>query len=258
MTEITYTIVSDGSRFDIVASVRDAGEDLLVFLHGLGCSKSTWRDVWSRREFDSFSILCLDLPGHGNSDRPTAFSYAMEDYAIACADVLSFFPSKRIHIVGHSMGGAIGLLLPGDVLLSAASFVNVEGNMTPEDCAWASRRTISVPYEQFLADAWPGFVKDYEDEGKRFHSLDRVSPDAFYRSAESLVEWSDNGRLLRAYRDLVCRKLYICGDRNADHPTVSSLERLDVEAIPNSGHFSMIDNPDGFYAALRRLVEMVH
>lgn len=37
------------------------------------------------------------------------FSYKMEDQASVCAEVVKKISSEKVHIIAHSMGGAIGL-----------------------------------------------------------------------------------------------------------------------------------------------------
>lgn len=248
----SFCISVGGALLEVNAIVRETGEDLLVFLHGLGCSAETFRGIWQRPEFGSFSLLCLDLPGFGQSEAPEEFSYTMEDHARVCAEVLSQFPSSTLHLIGHSMGGAIGLLLPQEILDSVKSFANVEGNLNPEDCVFGSRDACSVPYDVFVTEKLPEFKRTSENWRK--NGLNVASPYAFYESAKSLVAWSDSGKLLQAFQDLSCRKAYIYGEENADHATVASVEGISRIAIERSGHFVMNDNPDGFYTNLLELI----
>lgn len=248
----SFTISVSGALLNVSATVRAAGEDLLVFIHGLGCSGETFRDVWQRPEFNAYSILCLDQPGFGLSTAPEGFSYSMEDQALVCAKVLSHYPSKRLHLVGHSMGGAIGLLLPQKVLDSVESFTNVEGNLNAEDCVFGSREVSRVSYDVFVSELLPEFKRS--SENWVMNGLNTVSPYAFHESAKSLVAWSDSGKLLRAFHDLSCRKVYIYGEQNADHPTVATVEGISRIEIKRAGHFVMNDNPDQFYSELLRFI----
>jgi pimeloyl-ACP methyl ester carboxylesterase len=69
---------------------------MLLLLHGLGCSKESYRDIWFRDEFNDYSIISLDLIGFGGSSKSDKFSYKMEDHASVCALVenLTFMVKK--------------------------------------------------------------------------------------------------------------------------------------------------------------------
>lgn len=92
------------------------GSEPLVLLHGFGA----WHGVWSRLASGLASrVLAYDLPGHGRSvDFPGAGPAKVAAGAIL-AD-LSRRGIERVHLCGHSMGGAIAALMalaaPGRVL----------------------------------------------------------------------------------------------------------------------------------------------
>ena len=80
----------------------------LILLHGLGASLITWRDNLEALS-KKFRVYALDLPGHGDSEKPLSFDYSMENI---CEFILEFMDLMKIdiaHIVGNSAGGAIGL-----------------------------------------------------------------------------------------------------------------------------------------------------
>ena len=47
---------------------RDGNEDLVLFLHGLGCAKENFAELWDAEELAAVSLLAPDLPGHGQHD----------------------------------------------------------------------------------------------------------------------------------------------------------------------------------------------
>jgi esterase len=80
----------------------------MVLLHGLGESSAGWEVVLpglARRHF----VYALDLRGHGQSAHPGQYSFElMRD------DVAGFLAALGITkcvLVGHSMGGVVGILL---------------------------------------------------------------------------------------------------------------------------------------------------
>ena len=53
------------------------GKDALVLVHGWGCNLNHWRDQipdLSKRN----RVIALDLPGHGESDKPQQLAYTMQ------------------------------------------------------------------------------------------------------------------------------------------------------------------------------------
>ncbi len=228
---------------------------MLFLIHGLGCAKESFRDIWFREEFVDYSIMALDLIGFGDSSKSDKFTYKMEDHAAVCAQVVNEIPSKKIHIVAHSMGGAIGLLLPTSLLDAALTFSNLEGNLTSEQCGIVSRRTISVPLHKFEDDVLPDLKDLSKTLGKGRFFLDSALPAGVYKSAESLVHWSDSGELISRFKNLSCRKSYFYGENNSDMVILNRLNFVEKVMIGNSGHFMMNDNPDDFYPRLREFLD---
>jgi hypothetical protein len=54
MKLMKFTILIDGQSIEIVANVRDSGENLIFLVHGLGCSKDSFHHLWNRNDFDDY------------------------------------------------------------------------------------------------------------------------------------------------------------------------------------------------------------
>ena len=246
-----FSIDHDGNNYEVATAFRKRSVELLLLLHGLGCSKESFRDIWFRDELSDYSIMSLDFIGFGDSSKSDKFSYKMEDQASVCAEIVKKISSKKVHIIAHSMGGAIGLLLPPALINSALTFANLEGNLISEDCGIVSRKTISVSFQKFEKELLPD-LKDLSKplgEGRFF--LDSALPLGFYKSAESLVRWSDSGDLISRFKNLPCRKSYFYGEKNSHMDVLHRLDSIEKVMIGRSGHFMMNDNPDEFYSSLR-------
>ncbi len=79
----------------------------VVLLHGAGMDHTVWQLQARAFAFHGYSILSLDLPGHGRSGDPA--SPTISGYADVVAAVLGEAGVGRAHIVGHSMGAFIGI-----------------------------------------------------------------------------------------------------------------------------------------------------
>jgi pimeloyl-ACP methyl ester carboxylesterase len=100
------------TRMGIAYELHGAGEPLIL-LHGFFGDRSTWHSAGHvERLAEKFTVIPVDLRGHGDSDAP----YDPSAYTMAaqCADVLSVLDDlglERASVWGSSMGGIIGLHL---------------------------------------------------------------------------------------------------------------------------------------------------
>ncbi len=250
-----------GSNLEISYNFREEAEEPILFIHGLGCSKESFKDVWNFAEFENYTILTFDLLGFGDSSKPKAFSYTMEEHAEICKLIIEKFGLEQIHLVGHSMGGAIGLLLIEKIPSKIVSFINLEGNLIGEDCTY-SREAVRYSLEDFEGGVFEDFKSGIED-GKDlaastspstrrvfYNWLSKSDAYAFYRSSESLVEWSDSRELLKMFVELDIKRCYVFGEMNKNLPVIKMLGDVPKVEISNSGHFMMSDNPEETYQKL--------
>jgi pyruvate dehydrogenase E2 component (dihydrolipoamide acetyltransferase) len=99
--------VEPGTAPPLFAADAGRGAEPLVLLHGFGA----WHGVWESLATGlAGRVLAYDLPGHGRSlDFPGAGPAKLAAGAIL-AD-LSRRGIDRVHLCGHSMGGAIATLM---------------------------------------------------------------------------------------------------------------------------------------------------
>ncbi|HEX9035192.1 MAG TPA: alpha/beta hydrolase [Streptosporangiaceae bacterium] len=87
-----------------------SGEPLLVLVHGLGATGdvwASWQPLLARRWPGRW--LAPDLPGHGGS--PPLAAYTFDGFAAAVAGIVQ--PGAPVVVLGHSLGGVVGLALAG-------------------------------------------------------------------------------------------------------------------------------------------------
>ncbi len=107
-----------GVQRDVTASgvrvrVADAGSGpSIILLHGLFLDHTTW-DTVAPALGEARRIIAPDLPGFGESEKPSPsrFSYHVEAFAEAIADLYAALDLGRASVVGHCLGGAVALAL---------------------------------------------------------------------------------------------------------------------------------------------------
>ncbi|HEY1629703.1 MAG TPA: alpha/beta hydrolase [Rhizomicrobium sp.] len=81
------------------------GERLLVLLHGLGAARAVWQPMLARKRWHG-RWIAPDLRGHGASAHDG--DYSLDAHA---GDVAALVAGHDVTVLGHSMGGAVGLAL---------------------------------------------------------------------------------------------------------------------------------------------------
>lgn len=119
----------------------------VVLLHGFGGTMATWASVTPLLE-GNIDVVLADLPGHGGSLHAEGRGGAGR-MAKAMLSALSAAGIDRFHLAGHSMGGAVSMLMalrePARVL--SLSLI-APGGMAPEInagllAAFAKARTVA-------------------------------------------------------------------------------------------------------------------
>jgi pimeloyl-ACP methyl ester carboxylesterase len=102
---------SQGLRLHYADWGNDAAPPLIL-IHGGRDHCRSWDEV-ARSLQPHFHVMAPDLRGHGDSDWAKGSSYSLSDYVY---DLTRLARSPAVHkttIVGHSMGGMIGLMYAG-------------------------------------------------------------------------------------------------------------------------------------------------
>jgi len=238
----------DNHALHFKCDYKPASNDLIIFLHGLACTGDSYGYLFDSDYFPNASLLIPDLIGFGKSSKSREFSYKMQDQAILIEKLVEDFSFKKFHIVAHSMGNAIALLLSQNVLSKVSSFANLEGNLISDDCGLLNQSIIDNSLQEYEKNGFGIHQNEFADHPQlRF---DQTTASAVYKSAESLVTWSDSSKLLSQYKNLSCRKCYFWGEENKDMPALKMLQGMEIRMIPDSGHGMMTDNPKAFYTSL--------
>ncbi len=243
----------------ISSKYRESGDELIIFLHGLGCTKDSFAGAWEAKPLEGYSLLATDFVGYGDSSRPEYFSYRMKEQADRIMLELDKYPHKKIHTVAHSVGDAPGLFLAERLGDRLGSFINVEGTLNI--LGPSSARAVDASYDEFKESVFSRMKDEFaqsSDPGWRLWAewMQKADSLGFYRSSKDLARLVKNGELVQRFRDLKARKAYVYGERSAQRlvPVLLTIPDVQKIVIPDSEHFSMTDNPKVFYEQLSQLL----
>jgi pimeloyl-ACP methyl ester carboxylesterase len=80
----------------------------ILLIHGFASSTYTFRRIIPLLQ-NQFSIIAIDLPGFGKSEKSTSFFYSFQNYAQLMIECMRQFDISNTYILAHSMGGQIAL-----------------------------------------------------------------------------------------------------------------------------------------------------
>ncbi|QKW20364.1 alpha/beta hydrolase [Kitasatospora sp. NA04385] len=228
-----------------------------VYLHGLGAAAAPYYAATvARPELVGARSLLVDLLGFGTSDRPTDFDYTLEQHTDAVAALLAAAGVRGADVIGHSMGGAIAVLLADRHPHLVARLVLVDPSLdpgTPERGRAGGGGIASYSEDEYLAGGWRE-IRDLV--GPHWWSTLRLAgPEALHRSAVHLVRGTDPTVRARLAA-LTVPRLLLHPSSDAPYPGGPELLAAGVAVVPvpDCGHNVMLDNPDAFTAELARFL----
>ena len=233
-----------------------SADSSLLFIHGLADCKEDALIAFGHTEAAHYRIVSVDLLGHGKSSKPESFDYGLEAQAEALSQLIRLLNLSNVHIIAHSIGGAIGVLLAEQVKSRLASLITIEGNLVASDCGIITRKTCAVSLEEYADTGHPARRARLEEQRRSTYAHDAVTATAFYRSAQSTVMWSDSNKLIEIFLGLPCAKTYLYGERNSGYPVIGQLQKVPLIEISRSGHRPMDENPKEHFDKVFAFVQM--
>ncbi|MCJ8153594.1 alpha/beta hydrolase [Chryseobacterium sp. SSA4.19] len=130
------------------------GKEVLVLLHGFMENLTIWSEMEPYLSRD-FSLLKIDLPGHGKSE-VMADVQTMDLMAKEVKKVLDDQKAEKIHLLGHSMGGYVSLAFAEKHPEYLKSLTLFFSTYFPDDDEKKEQRIKSY---RIIKDAFPHYVK---------------------------------------------------------------------------------------------------
>ncbi|KAI9925085.1 hypothetical protein MW887_006493 [Aspergillus wentii] len=229
------------------------GQPPILFLHGFGSCKEDLADITIHPALQHRAYIAFDAPGCGQSHCSDLSAVSIPFLVSTAEAILSYFKIDKFHLIGHSMGGLTALLLADKHPTRVLSFIDIKGNLAPEDC-FLSRQIFTFPSDhpdEFL-DAFIQRTRSAKSYGSALYASTiraRVRAGAVRAIFESMVRLSDEVDLLEMFLRLPGKKMFMYGEENAGLSYLGRLrgEGVELAEIEGSGHFPMYSNPVEMY-----------
>lgn len=251
----------------ITYTVQEGEGIPLIFLHGLCESHVIWLDFI--KIFEGRKIICIDLPGFGDSE--VYGNGSIRAMAEAIHKVLQKEKAIESVLIGHSMGAYVALefakkhheKLKGLGLFHSHPY---EDSQEKKD---ARRKTIA-------------HIENYGTNTYVRQLFENLAPVSFYSEHPEVLNYLiDNGLKAKAHgvinaleairnrkkhddtlRDIACPVLFIVGEKDTIIPQANSLAQLnlpniaDIHILPNIGHIGMFEDKEATQQIVQRFVKL--
>lgn len=239
----------------------------MVFLHGFNESIEIWEPLIDKLT-DSFTCVCIDLPGFGKSTLPSQLTIPF--IGDACMDVIRFLNLERPVLIGHSMGGYIVLdmIRKHENEFSGASLFHSTADPDSEEKIENRKKTIEFlnhnPKEGFLKIFIEGLFAPFNRGKQKYKFIENP----IYGTSQVSVINATKAMMERESSIDVLEKseipwLFIAGKYDQH----LKIEQLSLQAsfckksqfyiLNNSGHLGMIEEPENSAILLKKFMKWI-
>ena len=250
-------------------SIEGNGDAALLFLHGYLESLEIWNG-FVQRFTHSYKVVCMDLPGHGQSDT-LGQVHEMGEMARIAAIVLDAEGIDEVVVFGHSMGGYVTMefvhIFPertrGYGLFHSTCFAdNDEKRQNREreiSLILCGKKQQIIRTNIPKAFAEENLEKMKESVAKAAQIASGSSDEGTIALLRGMMERSDHSELLKKPSP---PPLIIWGEKDnyIGKPVFNKLVELAPHAtfivLKNAGHMGFIEEPDCVYYGVNNYLEM--
>jgi pimeloyl-ACP methyl ester carboxylesterase len=236
-------------------------ETALVFVHGWACDETVWNEQ-APALAEKIRVITIDLPGHGQSDRPKGIEYNKDLYARAIEGVIKDAGVKCAILVGHSNGTPFVREYYRKFLAKVKAIVVVEGPLH----AFFDRDTMEKFVVPLKGDNYPeaagrviaGMTKPVKDAALRDKIKAMMLKTPQYVAVSEFEATADED--LWKEDKIEVPVLMILAKQPAWSPEYEQFVRklipkLDYQVWDNVSHFLMMEKPREFNAAILKFLE---
>jgi pimeloyl-ACP methyl ester carboxylesterase len=255
-----------------------AGYPTIIFLHGHCANKIFFSQQMASPLLAKYRLICLDLPGYGESTPPIdpEKTYSFPGFADAVAEVVDLLKLQNIAVVGWSLGGHVGLELTSK--LDQLKGLLITGAPPIEISAEGLSRGFRIPNPKILECFGKGNLTEEEAElmatisGYDYSKEKRFIVEAIFQTSEGaktiypqsilkgigqneldiVRNWPRPIAVIAGENDAAINTDYILHEVN-----FRNLWRNKVHVIANAGHAVQMEQPNEFNKLLEEFSQDV-
>ncbi len=255
------TVVVDGTTLSYLR--KGEGGSGVLMIHGFGGDANGWAFLLDALAKDHDTVA-VDLPGHGVSTKAVVDA-SFDGLARMLAEFVEALDLPRVHIVAHSMGGALALALAlaRPQLVASLTLIapvglgpEINNDYLTAFVAADKRKDVEKLLRTLFADETL-VSRALAEEVVRYKRLDGV-PDALRKL---LAEMVSEGRQTASYREklaaLAMPVTVIWGDQDRIVPAAQSGgldSRVEVVRIACAGHMPHVEAAGQVIETIRRTI----
>jgi pimeloyl-ACP methyl ester carboxylesterase len=272
------TLTLNHARGPLVVDVweprRPTGEPPVLLIHGWGGTGSYWRQT-AHALSETVRVIVPDLLGTGRS-QPVRKAQNMFDQVASLIDMLDELEIDRVQVVGHSMGGAMTLLLADAqperverIVLTSLCFFMTEtqeliyrGAMSLFKLSMGFRSPwlATVPFmPQLMATRYfyriPSDPKLLRQGLLDYLELDAKTAVACANDAANPAITAAGARVRTPTLLVACRQDRVMPVENVNF-TVETIPNCELRWIDKCGHLPMVEKPEEYLQILRDFLRL--
>ncbi len=237
---------------------------LAVLIHGVGLESSVWALHSRWLAHHGWSVLAVDLPGHGRSaGTPLPSIPAMADWVMKVVEVVG---ASKATLIGHSMGSLVALdaaaRQPAKVsslaLISTAAAMPVHADLlaAAEANAPTALDMISLWGHGSHATQGGSLAPGLWMLGTATRVLERAKPGVLHNDLAACANYDDGAK---AAAMVTCPTVLVLGQRDLMTPVkagkalAAAIAGARLVVLEGAGHMLMAERPEEVLDALRGL-----
>lgn len=262
---VAQPVVSDShfvelDGFKVHYTSYGKGDTALFFVHGWSCGETVWTEQ-APILADQMRVITIDLPGHGQSDKPR-IDYTMDLYARAIDAVLRDANVGSVVLVGHSNGTPVVRQFYRKFPAKTRALIIVEGSLRPlGDAASMEKFITPLRGENYSEEAGrlvDGMTKPIKDAAlrTRIKSLMLRTPQyvavSEFEATVNPALWKEDKIDVPVLMILAKQPVWTAEYEKFVRTVVP---KLDYQVWPGVSHFVMMEKPREFTATLLNFLQ---